>query len=207
MAIEVRLASEHDADGIAAAHTAAWQVGYRGLMPADYLESLDVVERAAGWRRSLSRPHDEDPVIVATMAGKVAGFAAFGPAHADEPTDVDSGTSSDGDSGRASNRDSVDSAADSAAATDAVPARTDGELYALNVHPDHWRGGIGTALLQYVHAGLEDLGFRNAILWMHPGNERARRFYEARGWRDDGAERDIEIFGITVPITRYRCSW
>lgn len=53
---------------------------------------------------------------------------------------------------------------------------TDGELYALNVHPDHWRAGVGSALLFAAHDGLADLGHHEATLWVVTGNVRARSF-------------------------------
>lgn len=51
------------------------------------------------------------------------------------------------------------------------------QLYAINVHPDHWSRGIGRRLLRHVTAELAALGCRRAGLWVVTGNERARRFY------------------------------
>lgn len=64
-----------------------------------------------------------------------------------------------------------------------------GELYSLYVDPDLWGQGHGTALHD---AALEELirgGFDSAALWVLEGNPRARRFYRARGWEPDGAQR------------------
>jgi hypothetical protein len=36
------------------------------------------------------------------------------------------------------------------------------------------------------------------------GNVRARRFYEAGGWRTDGTERADRVFGVAVIEARYR---
>ena len=41
------------------------------------------------------------------------------------------------------------------------------------------------------------------VLWVVPGNARARRFYERSGWSADGAERVAEVNGVTVPECRY----
>jgi ribosomal protein S18 acetylase RimI-like enzyme len=79
-----------------------------------------------------------------------------------------------------------------------------GELYAINVDPDHWGTGAGRALLQASQAELARLGFAETVLWVLPANARARRFYEAAGWAADGAERTSEVFGVTVPEVRYR---
>jgi GNAT superfamily N-acetyltransferase len=79
-----------------------------------------------------------------------------------------------------------------------------GELAAINVDPDHWGTGAGRALLAAAHEELARLGYREAVLWVLPGNRRARRFYEIAGWVADGAERSIELSGVTVPEVRYR---
>jgi ribosomal protein S18 acetylase RimI-like enzyme len=79
-----------------------------------------------------------------------------------------------------------------------------GELAAINVDPDHWGTGAGRALLAAAHEELARLGYREAVLWVLPGNRRARRFYEIAGWVADGAERNIELSGVTVPEVRYR---
>jgi GNAT superfamily N-acetyltransferase len=79
-----------------------------------------------------------------------------------------------------------------------------GELYAINLDPDSWGTGAGRALLAAAEAELARLGFAELVLWVLPGNARARRFYEIAGWVADGAERSSEVFGMTVPEVRYR---
>ena len=79
-----------------------------------------------------------------------------------------------------------------------------GELYAINVDPDHWGAGAGRALLEAAQAELARLGFAETVLWVLTGNARARRFYEIAGWVADGSERTDEVFGVTVPEVRYR---
>ena len=79
-----------------------------------------------------------------------------------------------------------------------------GELYAINVDPDHWGGGAGRALLGAAQAELDRMGFAESVLWVLPGNARARRFYEIAGWVADGASRTAEVFGVMVPEVRYR---
>ena len=56
-----------------------------------------------------------------------------------------------------------------------------GELYAINLDPDHWGRGLGRALLAEVTRGLADVGYHSAVLWVATGNERARRLYESEG--------------------------
>ncbi len=55
---------------------------------------------------------------------------------------------------------------------------TRGELYAINLHPDSWRHGLGRRLLRHVMAELSRHGFTAAVLWVEASNDRARQFYE-----------------------------
>jgi GNAT superfamily N-acetyltransferase len=79
-----------------------------------------------------------------------------------------------------------------------------GELHALNVDPDHWGVGVGRALLDAACAALAGLGFREAVLWVLPGNDRARRLYARGGWQPDGARRTQQVLGVAVDEVRYR---
>jgi ribosomal protein S18 acetylase RimI-like enzyme len=81
-----------------------------------------------------------------------------------------------------------------------------GEVFSLNVDPDHWGRGAGGLLLVVATAALLDMGFGSAVRWVHRDNARARRFYERHGWSPDGEERDAEVIDITVPEVRYRRS-
>lgn len=78
-----------------------------------------------------------------------------------------------------------------------------GELYALNVDPSVWGTGAAVALLEAVTQVLTEVGFVDAVLWVHPDNERARRFYEKAGWRSDELERVELVLGVEVPEIRY----
>ena len=78
-----------------------------------------------------------------------------------------------------------------------------GEIRALNVDPDHWGAGAGCDLLAW---GVETLcrsGFARAVLWVHPLNIRACRFYQLHGWAHDGIDRRLDVLGVEVPETRY----
>ena len=80
---------------------------------------------------------------------------------------------------------------------------TDGELFAIYVHPQHWGTGAGRALIQAGEDELRRLGHQDAVLWVLDDNPRARRFYELAGWSLDGAGREIHIFGFDVAEVRY----
>ena len=80
---------------------------------------------------------------------------------------------------------------------------TGGELFVINVDPDSWGTGVGTALHEAARSALKSAGFRRAILWVHPDNGRARQFYKNRGWMDDGVERTETVLGVDVAEVRY----
>jgi GNAT superfamily N-acetyltransferase len=79
-----------------------------------------------------------------------------------------------------------------------------GELYAINLDPGHWGGGAGRNLLEAAQAELDAMGFAESVLWVLPGNARARRFYETAGWAADGTERTADAFGVSFAEVRYR---
>jgi len=78
-----------------------------------------------------------------------------------------------------------------------------GEVYALYVDPDHWRGGSGAALMVAAEERLRGLGHVEAALWALEANRVGRGFYEAVGWRADGVTGErCEIDGAVE--VRYR---
>jgi GNAT superfamily N-acetyltransferase len=78
-----------------------------------------------------------------------------------------------------------------------------GELYAIYVDPDEWSRGAGRALIARAEERLAE-EYAEATLWVLEDNPRARRFYEAAGWRRDGARQSIERLGVSPPEVRYR---
>jgi GNAT superfamily N-acetyltransferase len=78
-----------------------------------------------------------------------------------------------------------------------------GELYAIYVEPDEWGRGTGRALLGGAEERLAAV-YAEATLWVLEGNPRARRFYEAAGWRPDGGRQAVERLGVSPPEVRYR---
>ncbi len=83
-----------------------------------------------------------------------------------------------------------------------APART-GEIWALYVHPDAWRLGLGRALVRHAFGELGGAGFRAATLWTLAESPSARAFYEACGLARDGASQRREALGSSLEI-RYR---
>jgi GNAT superfamily N-acetyltransferase len=83
-------------------------------------------------------------------------------------------------------------------------AESVGELFGLYVAPQSWRTGLGSLLHGQVLDALKELGCRSATLWVLESNDRARTFYENRGWEHDGLDKDLEENGVTLHATRYR---
>lgn len=68
----IRRASEHDAARIAEIQVKTWQEAYQGLMPAEYLDSLDPVRRSVVWKDIVASP--EETVLVALRGSNIIGF-------------------------------------------------------------------------------------------------------------------------------------
>ena len=95
VALTIRNAEVDDAEQIACAHVAAWQAAYKGLVPQDYLDTLDVGERTALWRSILTGevtapgvPRPTDFVIEADT--RLVGFVNVG-RFRDQPNDAAAG--------------------------------------------------------------------------------------------------------------------
>lgn len=75
---------------------------------------------------------------------------------------------------------------------------TTGEIVAMYVTPGSWRSGVGRRLMAASLDHLVQAGFDRAILWVLSDNERAIRFYEATGWRADGASKSDTVGDVPV---------
>ncbi|MFJ4870255.1 GNAT family N-acetyltransferase [Streptomyces sp. NPDC088757] len=181
----IREALPGDAAALAAVHVLSWRAAYRGLLPRPYLEGLDVEERAAVWRARLAAP-DRPTVLLATDGGEDVGGGGGG-----------------GDGGAGGGRLVAFSCFRSWPGEGFAPAPTAG-LAALYALPEVWGTGVGRALLSATTGALVAAGFRSAALWVFAGNGRARRFYEAAGWRPDGEAAWEETGGLVLEELRYR---
>ncbi len=79
-----------------------------------------------------------------------------------------------------------------------------GEIYAVYVNPAHWGFGSGHQLLQSAVAALTQRGYKEVILWVLGGNERAIRFYLAHGFVADGVIKEEKLGDATIHEYRYR---
>lgn len=175
----VRAASVQDVEAIARVHVDTWRHSYRGHMPDQALDALEVAPRRRMWQRILSTEQHPARVFVAEEGDNVVGFSACGPVRDDDAGDA--GTH-DGGAG----------------------SESAGELYALYVAPHVQGRGHGRRLLHVAEDDLLARGFDSAVLWVLATNEATIGFYEAHGWSDDGVEEVELVHGVEVRDRRYR---
>jgi GNAT superfamily N-acetyltransferase len=72
----IRSATEHDAVSISHVHVNSWRTTYTGIVPDQYLATLNEIERVPLWREWLTR---DIRVYIAELDGKVVGFISGGP--------------------------------------------------------------------------------------------------------------------------------
>ena len=181
-AASIRLAVPADAGPIARVHVRSWRATYPGIVPQPILDALSIERRQAYWRESITRSLDE-----ATDAGERVWLAERG----------------QGTSARTA-ADIVGFAATGPARDDGLPPGA-GELYAIYLVPEVWSQGVGRRLFA---AAVDDLAVRHdpLVLWVLTDNARARRFYEAAGWRADGSSRVLDFDGTPIEEIRLRSS-
>jgi ribosomal protein S18 acetylase RimI-like enzyme len=73
--IRLRTATPEDLPGLAAVFIAAWQAGYRGVVPD---EILDALEPAAVLAELRANAAEGTTTVAVSDAGQVVGFARFG---------------------------------------------------------------------------------------------------------------------------------
>ena len=78
------------------------------------------------------------------------------------------------------------------------------EIMAIYVDPKRRSAGIGTRLMDIAldHASIR--GFTEIMLWVLPGNERARRFYESFGFSSNGVGNTHHGLRAKTPHLEYR---
>ena len=88
-------------------------------------------------------------------------------------------------------------------ARDGDPTNDLAEVYAIYLDPDALGRGIGRSLFAATVDAVVASGFSSAVLWVLESNGRARRFYEAAGWRPDGTTKTEERPGGALHELRY----
>ncbi|MEW5958373.1 MAG: GNAT family N-acetyltransferase [Chloroflexota bacterium] len=72
----IREVQEADLPALAELHVAAWQVAYRQILPAEFLNNLSTSTAEARWADLLEDARRT--TLVAEVNGRVAGFVGFG---------------------------------------------------------------------------------------------------------------------------------
>ena len=148
-----------DAEEMGRLHVRVWQEAYAGLMPADYLRSLDPMDRVRMWDARLTgdaarratgeaagdevTTHPRSRVARHRATGSLVGIASAGPARDPDPV---------------------------------LPT----ELWMINVDSSHRGSGVADLLVEAT------LGEAPGYLWVLAGNGRAQAFYRRLGFVDDG---------------------
>jgi GNAT superfamily N-acetyltransferase len=79
-----------------------------------------------------------------------------------------------------------------------------GELTTIYVHPDRQGRGTGRALMGPALRHLREGPWVEAVAWVLTEMEPTHRFYQAAGWRDDGAIDDESMGVAGLRTRRYR---
>lgn len=169
----VRDAVVGDADAMGLIAVRSWKATYRGLIADSLLDALSERERADQFRGAIGTVRPRRVTLVVEVADAVAGYAAFGPAR------------------------------EGSLAGLRPPFGDVGELYLIYLDPEHVGRGLGRVLHDGAVARARESGFVAAVVWVHPDNVRARRFYEAAGWTLEGTERTEDFSGHAIPEIRY----
>jgi len=74
----VRLARLEDAAGIARVQVASWRTTYPGMIPQDFLDSMDEASFVGRWAERLRHDASRRATFVAEEEGQVVGFASGG---------------------------------------------------------------------------------------------------------------------------------
>jgi len=176
----IRKATKDDASRVAEIHVFGWRAAYGDIVAEGYLFGrLSVARRAAALAEQLGTGEETYVYEEAGIPGRPG----------DEPGAVIRGWMTIGDS-----RD------------DDIRGGPDGdgafELWAVYVDPLMKRRGVGKALVAFCEAEARARGRDSVSLWVFRDNAPARAFYQALGYRPDGAEQLIE--GLGAREVRYR---
>lgn len=66
-----------DAHGIATVQVRTWQEAYASILPASFLDTFSIAERAERWRGILAA-RESTTLIAKSESGRVVGFVSFG---------------------------------------------------------------------------------------------------------------------------------
>jgi ribosomal protein S18 acetylase RimI-like enzyme len=193
MEVELREARRGDELRVAELHVRSWREAYGALMPAEFLAALDPRDRAGRYRFEAEKG---PTTLLAVLAEGTASEGGDGGDPSLTNSEVRPGSPPSPGGALVGFVTFGESRDDDAAGL--------GEVYALYVDPGCLRGGVGRLLMAEARQRLAAKGFREAILWVLQGNDRARSFYEGEGWSPDGATREENPYDIVSKVSRFR---
>lgn len=77
------------------------------------------------------------------------------------------------------------------------------ELFAIYLHPDYYRQGIGSVAMEFAMNKAREAGKSNMYLWVFEQNINAIKFYEKCGFSADGAVKTYN-YGGSKSVIRMR---
>ncbi len=77
------------------------------------------------------------------------------------------------------------------------------ELHYIYLHPDYFRQGIGTRVMEFAFDKARGVGKTAMTVWVFADNANAIRFYERCGFIADGCSKERD-FGKTIKSIRMR---
>ena len=163
MSLVVRPATAGDVDRLAEIHVAGYEEAYRGIVADEVIDSRTVALRRRVWSERLAGARPREFVLVAELDGRVEGFVSGRQAVIGEVERLD---------------------------------ETVGCWENLYSDPELLGDARGFRVALEMHRGVErafaELGFREAVCFAIEGNDRAARFFDLMGWREDGSVREVE---------------
>ncbi|ALX48887.1 GNAT family N-acetyltransferase [Lentibacillus amyloliquefaciens] len=73
--MNIRKATEQDAPGIARVHIDSWRTTYKGIVPDDFLDSLNYEDRTKRWEQNV---RESNVYVAENDTGKIFGFSTGG---------------------------------------------------------------------------------------------------------------------------------
>jgi GNAT superfamily N-acetyltransferase len=176
--VHVRPARPDDAEEIARIQLAIWRTAYTPVVPTSVVEGVGTEFAVARWRSAITAPPTRaHRVLVAQEQQWTVGFAAFGPADAD---DLAGGEGPD-------------------------PQHTIA-IGPLLVEPRWGRRGHGSRLLAAAVDLARESGHTLGITWSLEADTASQSFFRAAGWEPDGTGRALDMDGTAVHEIRLHAS-
>lgn len=76
------------------------------------------------------------------------------------------------------------------------------EIYAIYVSPEYWTRSIGTQLMRKIEEAIPSPS--EVTLWVLAQNQRAIGFHRKLGYKLDGAEKVVQLGGVSLSEVRFR---